>query len=113
MYLDLAQLASSKVLYLTTTGRTSGQPRTLEIWFTVYQHNLYLNAEHGYQAHWVRNILHQPRVRLRLQEQVFDGQARVLQLPEDDALWRTVAALSRQKYGWGDGLPVEICPLLP
>ena len=111
MYLDLAQLASTNVLYLTTTGRSSGQPRTLEIWFVVYQQNLYLNAEHGYQAQWVRNILHQPRVSIRLQEQTFDGQARVLQEPEDDALWRIVCALSRQKYGWGDGLPVEIRPV--
>jgi deazaflavin-dependent oxidoreductase (nitroreductase family) len=106
----LASLAALQFLYLTTTGRLSKQPRTIEIWFVYHQGKLYLNAERQYEAHWVRNILHEPRVRIRLGEREFDGRARVLARPQDANLWQTVCEVSRQKYGWGEGLPVEIEP---
>jgi deazaflavin-dependent oxidoreductase (nitroreductase family) len=108
---DLASYAASHVLYLTTTGRRSGQPRTIEIWFVYYQGRLYLNAEQQYEAQWVRNILHLPRVRVRLEDQEFFGCARVLAYPQDASLWQSVCEVSRQKYGWGEGLPVEIEPI--
>lgn len=108
---DLASFAASQVLYLTTTGRLSGQPRTIEIWFVYYQGRLYLNAERQYEAHWVRNLLRQPCVRIRLGEREFAGRARVLERYHDASLWQTVCEVSRQKYGWGDGLPVEIEPI--
>jgi deazaflavin-dependent oxidoreductase (nitroreductase family) len=104
----LASLADAKVLYLTTTGHRSGQPRTIEIWFTCYQGKLYLNAERAYKAHWVTNVIHNPRVHVRIKDQECVGQARVLDRQQDDDLWQVVAELSRQKYGWGEGLPVEI-----
>ena len=104
----LASLADAKVLYLTTTGRHSGQAQTIEIWFTCYQDKLYLNAERAHNANWVRNILQHPDVRVRIKEQQFAGRARVLDRQADRFLWDTVADLSRQKYGWGEGLPVEI-----
>jgi len=104
----LASLADAKVLYLTTIGRHSGQPRTIEIWFTCYQGKLYLNAERAHNANWVRNILHNSDVQVRIKEQQFAGRARVLDHQADRALWDTVAELSRQKYGWGEGLPVEM-----
>jgi deazaflavin-dependent oxidoreductase (nitroreductase family) len=104
----LAPLADAKVLYLTTTGRQSGQPRTIEIWFTCYQGKLYLNAERAYKAHWVINVIQNPRVHVRIKNQEFAGQARVLDRQQDGDLWQIVAELSRQKYGWGEGLPVEI-----
>jgi deazaflavin-dependent oxidoreductase (nitroreductase family) len=104
----LASLADAKVLYLTTIGRHSGQPRTIEIWFTCYQDKLYLNAEQALHANWVRNILQNPDVRVRIKEQQFAGRARVLDHQADRSLWDIVADLSPQKYGWGEGLPIEI-----
>jgi deazaflavin-dependent oxidoreductase (nitroreductase family) len=104
----LASLADARVLYLTTLGRRSGQPRMIEIWFACYQGKLYLNAEHAQNADWVRNILQHPEVQVRIKEQQFAGHARVLDRQADRVLWDTVADLSRQKYGWGEGLPVEI-----
>ena len=38
---------SPKYLYLTTTGRLSGRPRRIEIWFTRQEGRYYLVAEHG------------------------------------------------------------------
>ena len=39
--------------------------------------------------------------------------ARVLNRAVDHELWDAVAALADHKYGWGDGLPVELTPLVP
>ena len=107
---DIASLANEPVLDLTTTGRHSGEPRTIEIWFVYHQDKLYLNAEHGHRTQWVRNLIHTPRVQVRLRESTWDGNARVLDAAQDRRLWAAVVALFRQKYGWGEGLPVEITP---
>jgi len=67
-------------LYLTTRGRKTGRAHQIEIWFTRRGRRYYLVAEHGLRAHWVQNLL-------------VDIQAR-----------------SKSKYGWGDGLVVELDP---
>ena len=92
--IDLASLVDADVLDLTTTGRVSGQARTIEIWFTYYEGRLYLNAEHGHDTQWVRNILVQPFVHIRLQQHDFEGYGRVLDRQQDQALWHIVADLS-------------------
>ena len=97
-------------LYLTTTGRVTGQPREIEIWFVESGGKLYILAEHFYEAQWVKNILRNRRVRVRLAGREFEATARVLDKKADAALWKLVQGLEREKYGWGDGLPVEIAP---
>jgi deazaflavin-dependent oxidoreductase (nitroreductase family) len=109
--LALAALADVDVVYLTTIGRHSGLPRTIEIWFTYHAGKLFLNAERRHAAQWVQNVLHDPLVRVRLRQHEFAGQARILDLHSDSELWQTVVELSRRKYDWGEGLPVEITPL--
>jgi deazaflavin-dependent oxidoreductase (nitroreductase family) len=97
-------------LYLTTTGRKTGLQREIEIWFVETGGKLYILAEHFHRANWVRNILHNPRVRVRLGEKSFDALARVLDEESDARLWELVQRLEGEKYGWGDGLPVELTP---
>jgi deazaflavin-dependent oxidoreductase (nitroreductase family) len=95
-------------LYLTTTGRITGQPREIEIWFVVSEGKLYILAEHFHKAQWVKNIERNPRVRVRLGEREFEATARVLDRRRDAEAWKIAQQLEREKYGWGDGLPVEI-----
>ena len=95
-------------LYLTTTGRISGLPREIEIWFVASAGKLYVLAEHFYRTQWVRNIQANPRVRVRLGDKEFDATARILDPDVDKAAWELAQHLSSEKYGWGDGLPVEI-----
>jgi len=97
-------------LYLTTKGRRSGAPRDIEIWFTQHQGRYYVIAEHGNRAQWVRNIMAHPGVSFRVGEQSFAGQGRVVDSETDPHLHRTVQRLSEAKYGWGDGLVVELTP---
>jgi deazaflavin-dependent oxidoreductase (nitroreductase family) len=95
-------------LYVTTIGRITGEPREIEIWFVESEGKLYILAEHFHDTQWVKNIQRNPRVTVRLGKQQFEATARVLDSERDQATWLTVQQLAREKYGWGDGLPVEI-----
>lgn len=95
-------------LYLTTRGRRSGAAREIEIWFTEQNGRYYVIAEHGTQAQWVRNILADPAVSFRVGKSRFSGRARVVDGKDDSHLREAVQQLSETKYGWGEGLVVEL-----
>jgi len=103
-------LATTPFLYLTTTGRVSGQPRDIEIWFVRDGQALYVLASNRERAQWVRNIVADGNVRVRLLGHETAATARVLDRSRDADEWRTAQQLSAEKYGWGDGLPVRISP---
>ena len=96
-------------LYLTTRGRKSGALREIEIWFTHLDGRFYVIAEYP-TSHWVQNLHADPRVRVRIAGKSFDARFRVIQRETDPKLHRAVQELSRQKYGWGDGVVVELTP---
>jgi deazaflavin-dependent oxidoreductase (nitroreductase family) len=96
-------------LYLTTRGRNSGQPREIEIWFTGHSDRFYVIAEH-LTSNWLLNLRAKPEVQVRVGEKAFPARARVLSSERDLELIQTVQELSRKKYGWGDGLVVELIP---
>ena len=96
-------------LYLTTTGRVTGQPREIEIWFTEHGGHFYLVAERE-SANWVRNIQSQPQVKVRVGDAEFNAIARVVHNDREPQLAATVKALFDAKYGWSDGLIVELTP---
>jgi deazaflavin-dependent oxidoreductase (nitroreductase family) len=101
---------AEQFLYLTTTGRTSGLPREIEIWFVEADGKYYILAEKFHDANWVRNIEKNPRVQVRVGDRRFEATARALDPERDAATWKVAQDLEREKYGWGDGLPVEITP---
>jgi deazaflavin-dependent oxidoreductase (nitroreductase family) len=95
-------------LYLTTTGHRTGVAREIEIWFTELGGHFYIIAEHGERANWVRNIQANPLVHVRVGDRRFEGTARLVADEREPELARAVKALSDAKYGWSDGLIVEI-----
>jgi deazaflavin-dependent oxidoreductase (nitroreductase family) len=107
---SINDFADKKVLYLTTIGRRTGLPRQIEIWFVVYRDRFYLVAETGEAAAWVKNLRSNPEVTVRIGERQIGAKARVLDRETDRELWDQVAAVAHHKYGWGDGLPIEITP---
>ena len=103
-----SEISSRQFVYLTTTGRRSGLPREIEIWFVEADGGLFILAEHGSRAHWVQNVLKNNRVRIRFDDRQRDGLARVLDAERDAEAYARARQLAREKYGWGEGLPVEI-----
>jgi deazaflavin-dependent oxidoreductase (nitroreductase family) len=84
--------------YVTTTGRVSGKPREIEIWFALEGDTVYLLSGGGDRSNWVRNMLADPAVTVRLGEATHPGTARLVDDGEEDALARR---LVHGKYASG------------
>ncbi|HEX3783749.1 MAG TPA: nitroreductase/quinone reductase family protein [Pseudonocardiaceae bacterium] len=67
---------------LETTGRKSGLPRRTPVGGRRIGQQFWFVSEHGEKSQYVRNILAQPRVRLRLRGRWHTGTA--VLLPRDD-----------------------------
>jgi deazaflavin-dependent oxidoreductase (nitroreductase family) len=111
---DLQQFTTDDFCYLTTTGRVTGQPHTIEIWFALDQHMLYMLSG-SHTSDWVKNLLRTPDVAVRLGETTFAGRARVVAQADEDALARRlvlakyVPRSSDDLAGWGrTALPVVV-----
>jgi deazaflavin-dependent oxidoreductase (nitroreductase family) len=91
-------LASEDYCYLTTTGRVSGEPREIEIWFGLDGDTLYMLSGGRDRSDWVKNLIKTPEVRVRIGERSFEGRARVVADPDEDALARR---LLFEKYSAG------------
>ena len=74
--------------YVTTKGRRSGKPHTIEIWFAMHGEVVYLLSGGGEGSDWVRNLRTHPTVGLRLGERDMICRARVVADPDEDALAR-------------------------
>lgn len=85
---DLSNLTDEAFCYLSTIGRVSGRPHTIEIWFALKGSILYLLSGNMDRADWVKNAWHQPAVTVRIREIVLTGQARPVSDPSEDALAR-------------------------
>ena len=96
-------------LYLTTRGRRSGLPRQIEIWFTHRDGCFYLIAEYQ-TSKWVQNLRSHPDAQVRVGEMNFAVSARFVSPEAEPELHQSVADLSREKYGWGEGTIVELIP---
>jgi deazaflavin-dependent oxidoreductase (nitroreductase family) len=92
---DPQQFAGDDFCYLTTTGRVTGRRHTIEIWFALNGRTLYMLAGGGYEADWVKNLVRQPDVAVRLRGTVFAGRARIVEQPDEDALARHIVV---EKY---------------
>jgi len=92
----------------------SGLPRTLEIWFIEYAGRYYIVSEGRHAAQWVKNISADSSVRFRVGTRDDDGDAAttaaLARVIEEPALVAAVSARMQAKYGWSDGLIVEIAP---
>ncbi len=77
---------------LETTGRKSGEPRRTPIGGKLDGRTFWLVSEFGDRSQYVRNILANPRVRVRVRGRWHGGSA--VLLPDDDAKAR-LAALPR------------------
>jgi deazaflavin-dependent oxidoreductase (nitroreductase family) len=107
---DPATRSEPQFLYLTTTGWRSGRPHRIEIWYAELDGRYYLISELGDRAHWVQNIRRLPAISFEVGGQRFVGRGRLAR-PDETDLVRRVSAAFDAKYGWSDGLIVELRPL--
>jgi len=111
----LADAAEEDYCYVTTTGRVTGKPHTIEIWFGLSGSTLYILSGGGDASDWVKNGRKAPELSVRLADVTYEGRLRVVTETEEDALARQ---LLMEKYAprysgdlssWGrTALPVAI-----
>ena len=96
--------AAAPFCYLTTTGRVSRRPHTIEIWFALDDRTLYLLSGGGDRSDWVRNLQASPGVTIRIGRRdapELAGRARLLApgSDEDELARRLVTDKYQPGYG--------------
>jgi deazaflavin-dependent oxidoreductase (nitroreductase family) len=84
----LETLASEDFCYLTTTGRVTGKPHEIEIWFALRGRTLYMLSGGRDRSDWVRNIQHSPNVGMRISGHQTAATGRIVTNPDEDTLAR-------------------------
>ncbi len=97
----LSQLSKEDYCYLTTKGHKTGNPHEIEIWFGVEETSIYLLSGGGDKSHWVKNLLADPNVTVRIAKQTFTGLARVVNEEKEGMMARHMLAGKYQ--GWKVG----------
>ena len=92
---DLKDLIGEEYCYLTTTGRVSGRPHEIEIWFGLRNNTVYILSGGREKSDWVKNLLKNPSVTVRIGRQTFARTARLIKDKEEVTLARHLVA---EKY---------------
>lgn len=89
--------ADADFCYLTTTGRITGKPHEIEIWFATRDggNTLYMLSGGGDRADWVRNVQANAAVAVRIGDTTWPATARVV---TGDDERRDAAQLVFEKY---------------
>ena len=93
--------AAEDFCYVTTTGRNTGRPHRIEIWFALAYDTFYLLAEGRHEADWVRNMMAKPEVTVQVKDVTFDARARFEHDTEDEEHARRLLATKYQE--WTEG----------
>ena len=110
----LERLDSEDFCYITTTGRRTGRPHTIEIWFAARGNTAYILAGGGERSDTVRNVRNEPAVRIKVGERTFEATARVVSDASEARLARKLVPTKYADYEEGleewaaESLPVAI-----
>jgi deazaflavin-dependent oxidoreductase (nitroreductase family) len=87
----LTSLAGEDFCYLTTKGRVTGKLHDIEIWFGAQRGGIYLMAG-DHKSDWVRNLIKDPNVTVRIARYHFNGVARLVADEQDEMTARQMLA---------------------
>jgi deazaflavin-dependent oxidoreductase (nitroreductase family) len=96
-----SQLKDEDYCYLTTTGRVTGKPHEIEIWFGLNDNTLYLLSGGIDKSDWVKNLLKNLSVTVRVAKHTFHATARVVTEEKEGTMARYLLAEKYQE--WEDG----------
>ena len=94
---DLAKVAPQKLIHLTTKGRKTGRPHTVELWFAVGDAKVYLSHE-GKETDWMKNLKQNGQVSFEIGGENFTGKAHYIEEGTEEA-WRCKVNLYEKYYG--------------
>ena len=88
----LSHLKDEDFCYLTTTGRITGKAHQIEIWFGLNDITLYLLSGGMDKSDWVKNLLKNPSVTVRVDSHTFKATARLVKDEEEEMMARNLLA---------------------
>ena len=97
----LASLKDQEYCYLTTIGRVTGNPHEIEIWFGAENTSLYLLSGGMDKSDWVKNLLKDSTVKIRIVEHTFTGIARLIEGEKEETTARYLLAEKYQEWESG------------
>jgi deazaflavin-dependent nitroreductase family protein len=89
--ISLSNLKKEDYCYLTTTGRVTGKPHEIEIWFGARNSSIYMLSGSG-RSDWVKNLLKNPNVTVRITKHNFTGIARIVKNEQEEITARNMLA---------------------
>lgn len=103
-HMNVSSVAGEKYIYLTTKGRKTGNPHTVELWFAVAGKRIYLSHEGAY-TDYMKNILEDGRVEFKIGKIRFKGTARIFESGEAFEVGKH--ALYLKYYGKADEATID------
>jgi deazaflavin-dependent oxidoreductase (nitroreductase family) len=106
------ELAALDFCYVTTTGRTTGKPHRIEIWFAAHpeRDTIFMMSGGRERSDWVRNLVASPTCSVEIGGETFRGYARVIEGTSEDEQARTRV---HDKYATGNDLESWRATALP
>jgi deazaflavin-dependent oxidoreductase (nitroreductase family) len=93
--------------YVTTRGRRTGRPHQIEIWFgasPTRSNRIYLLSGGGDRSDWVRNVVADSAVQVRIGGREWQGSAAVVTSQDEEVEARHVLAAKYQRWRAGRAL---------
>ncbi len=106
--------ANEDFCYVTTTGRRTGKPHEIEIWFATNGSTAYILMGGGERADTVKNLRADPHVRLRIGSDTWSATGRVVSDAKEQSLARRLVPTKYASHEEGleewaaEALPVAI-----
>lgn len=102
---DMALATGDDHCILTTYDRDSGMAHDVQMRFALQGGHMYMLSDEGGDAQWVRNLLRNPEVSVRVGSETFAGMARAIADGPEAELTRHLLATKYE--GWRDGQPLS------
>jgi deazaflavin-dependent oxidoreductase (nitroreductase family) len=93
------RLSKSSEITITVTGRKSGRPVSIPVWFVSEDDKLYLLPVKGSDTQWYKNVLQNPSIRVKAGGAETELKATPVTDPKQVT---SVVEKFRAKYGAGD-----------
>ena len=89
-------LLNDSIIDITVTGRVSGQPHSIPIWFTLDGNILYLIPVKGSDTEWYKNVRKRPVIQVSARGKTWEANVRLI---TDQAQLDHILGKFRDKYG--------------
>jgi len=93
-------LEEHSLAYLTTSGRLTGEPHRIEIWFAIHEGFLWVNSGGGRRSDWVKNLIEDRRLVLDVGDERWSATAT---LCDDVGVHPARQRLAARYQGWRAG----------